>query len=217
MISIVAHDLKNPLTSALSVAELFESEKVSKDQSEYLGVILRSLHRMNSLVTKILEIKVLESSSLKINNTEVDLKRVTEQVIAALKFQCDNKNIRIITDINDSTAHMDSSLVNQILDNLVSNAIKFSNRNSKVSIILKDENQMVRFEIKDEGPGIMEEEKPRLFKKYQKLAARPTAGESSTGLGLSIVKKYVEAMNGEVWCESEIGNGATFIVEFKKG
>ena len=94
--------------------------------------------------------------------------------------------------------------------------VQFSNHNSKVSVTLKDENQKIRFEIDDEGPGIMEEDKPRLFQKFQKLRARPTDGESSTGLGLTIVKKYVEAMKGKVWCESEFGNGAKFIVEFEK-
>ena len=216
LIGIVAHDLKNPLTSALSVAELFSNEKITEDQNEYLSVILRSLNRMNSLVAKILEIKVLESSSLRINYTEVDLKQVTEQVISALKIQSDNKNISIVADLDDSTAIIDNSLLVQILDNLLSNAIKFSNHNSKVSVTLKEENQKIRFEIADEGPGIMEEDKPRLFQKFQKLRARPTDGESSTGLGLSIVKKYVEAMKGKVWCESEFGHGAKFIVEFNK-
>ena len=216
LIGIVAHDLKNPLTSALSVAELFSNEKISEEQNEYLGVILRSLNRMNSLVTKILEIKVLESSSLKINNSEVDLKQVTEQVISALKIQSDSKNISIEADLDESTTAIDKSLLVQILDNLLSNAIKFSNHNSKVSVTLKDENQKIRIEVDDEGPGIMAEDKPRLFQKFQKLRARPTGGESSTGLGLSIVQKYVEAMKGKVWCESEFGHGAKFIVEFNK-
>ena len=216
LIGIVAHDLKNPLTSALSVAELFSSEKITADQNQYLGVILRSLNRMNSLVTKILEIKVLESSSLRINIAEVDLKQVTEQVISDLKIQSDNKSISIVADLDESLTAIDKSLVVQILDNLLSNAIKFSNQNSKVSVTLKDENQKIRFEIDDEGPGIMAEDKPQLFQKFQKLKARPTDGESSTGLGLSIVKKYVEAMQGKVWCESEFGHGAKFIVEFNK-
>ena len=81
---------------------------------------------------------------------------------------------------------------------------------------LKAEKQTLRLEIEDEGPGILEEDKPKLFQKFQKLNARPTDGESSTGLGLSIVKKYVEAMNGNVRCESEIGKGTKFIVEFQK-
>jgi signal transduction histidine kinase len=216
MIGIVAHDLKNPLTSALSVAELFNSEKITEDQSEYLGLILKSLNRMDSLVAKILEIKVLESSSLKTNYSKVDLKQVTEQVISALKIQSDNKKIRIVADLDASSASIDKSLIVQIIDNLLSNAIKFSNRNTKVHVTLKEEIQTIRFEIDDEGPGIMEEDKHQLFQKFQKLNARPTDGESSTGLGLSIVKKYVEAMKGKVWCESEFGNGAKFIVEFKK-
>lgn len=216
MIGIVAHDLKNPLTSALSVAELFSSEKITEDQNEYLSLIIKSLYRMNSLVAKILEIKVLESSSLKTNYTEVDLKQVIEQVISALKIQSDNKKISIVADLDASTAAIDKSLIVQIIDNLLSNAIKFSNHNSKVFVILRDENQTIRIEIDDEGPGIMEGDKLQLFQKFQKLNARPTDGESSTGLGLSIVKKYVEAMKGKVWCESKFGNGAKFIVEFKK-
>ncbi len=216
MIGIVAHDLKNPLTSALSVVELFSSEKITEDQNEYLSLIIKSLNRMNSLVAKILEIKVLESSSLKTNYTEVDLKQVIEQVISALKIQSDNKKISIVADLDESTVVIDKSLIVQIIDNLLSNAIKFSNHNSKVFVTLRDENQTIRFEIYDEGPGIMEEDKPQLFQKFQKLNARPTDGESSTGLGLSIVKKYVEAMKGKVWCESKFGNGAKFIVEFKK-
>jgi len=216
MIEIVAHDLKNPLTSALSISGLLSSEKITADRREYLGLLRKSLNKMNSLVAKILEIRVLESSSFKTNYSNVDLKQVTEQVIAALKIQSDNKKIRIVTDLDEVSASLDRSLTVQIIDNLISNAIKFSNPNSIVRVTLKDENQTIRFEVDDEGPGIKEEDKPRLFQKYQKLHAQPTNGESSTGLGLSIVKKYVEAMKGKVWCESEFGKGTKFIVAFKK-
>jgi signal transduction histidine kinase len=171
---------------------------------------------MNSLVAKILEIKVLESPSLKTNYSDVDLKQVTEQVISALKIQSDNKKIRIVTDLDEVVASLDRSLMVQIIDNLLSNAIKFSNHNTKIQVTLKDLNQTIRLEIEDEGPGIMAEDMPKLFQKFQKLHARPTGSENSTGLGLSIVKKYVEAMKGKVWCESEFGKGAKFIVEFKK-
>mgnify|MGYP001818239994 CR=1 FL=1 len=216
MIEIGAHDLKNPLTSALSISGLLSSEKKLEDQKEYLSMIKKSLNRMNSLVAKILEIKVLESSSLTTNYSNVDLKQLTEQVISALKIQSDNKNIRIMADLDEVHASLDRSLIVQIIDNLLSNAIKFSDHNTKIFVTLKDEIQAIRFEIEDEGPGIMEEDKPKLFQKFQTLNARPTGGESSTGLGLSIVKKYVEAMEGKVWVESESGTGSRFIVEFKK-
>lgn len=216
LIGIVAHDLKNPLTSALTVSELFSDEELTNEHHEYISVIQRSLNRMNDLVAKILEIKVLESSSLSLNNTRVNLKDTAEQVISALQIQFDNKNINVVVELDDFSVIIDNGLLVQILDNLISNAIKFSERKSKVYISLQEEEHKFRFEIKDEGPGILPEDMPQLFKKFSKLKARPTEGESSTGLGLSIVKKYVEAMNGEVWCESEFGNGAKFIVEFKK-
>jgi signal transduction histidine kinase len=216
LIGIVAHDLKNPLTSAMSIAELFSEENVSNDQKEYLSLIQRSLNRMNGLVAKILEIKVLESKSLQINYTVTDLKQIAERVIASLKIQSDNKKIKVHADLDESIRKIDISLLEQILDNLLSNAIKFSNRGSSVFITLKNNENKIQFMIEDEGPGISDEDKSKLFQKFQKLDARPTAGENSTGLGLSIVKKYVEAMNGKVWCESEIQKGAKFIVEFKK-
>lgn len=216
MIGIVAHDLKNPLTTALSVSGLLSNKKIPEDQKEFLSLLKKSLNRMHSLVSKILEIKVLESSSFKTNYSHVELKRVTEQVISALKFQSDNKNIRVVAELDEVIGYLDRNLIIQIIDNLLSNAIKFSNRNTRVHVNLREENQTIRFEIDDEGPGIMEEDKALLFQKFQKLNARPTDGESSTGLGLSIVKKYVEAMHGKVWCESEFGKGSKFIVEFQK-
>ena len=83
-------------------------------------------------------------------------------------------------------------------------------------VTLAKDDGKARAEIKDEGPGLTEEDKKKIFGKFQRLSAKPTGGEQSTGLGLSIVKKYVEAMNGKVWCESEQGKGANFIVEFNR-
>ena len=98
---------------------------------------------------------------------------------------------------------------------MISNAIKFSPANKNVFVKLKCESGKGIVEIKDEGPGISAEDKKKLFGKYQKLSARPTGNETSTGLGLAIVKKFVEAMQGEIWCESDEGKGASFFVGFK--
>lgn len=216
LIGIVVHDLKNPLTSAISVADLFQQEKITKDQGEYLSLIRRSLKRMNGLVAKILEIKVLESSSLQINSSVLNLKEVAQEVISSLKVQSDNKRIEIKEELDDSKINLDRALLIQVLDNLISNAIKFSNQDTLITVRLKSDETSVRFEVSDQGPGISNEDKPKLFEKFQPLAARPTGGEISTGLGLSIVKKYIDAMDGRVWCESVLGEGATFFVEFDK-
>ena len=216
LIEIVVHDLKNPLTSAISVTDLFLEEKITEDQGEYLGLIQKSLKRMHKMVAKMLEIKVLESSSVQVNYSLLNLKEVAQQVIASLKIQSDNKGIKIKKELDDSSAHLDRNLLVQILDNLLSNAIKFSNRDTSICMKLMNTEGHVRFEVHDQGPGISDADKPNLFKKFRKLEARPTGGENSTGLGLSIVKKYVEAMNGRVWCETVLGEGSTFVVEFDR-
>jgi signal transduction histidine kinase len=104
----------------------------------------------------------------------------------------------------------------EVLDNLISNAVKYSPQGKNIYIRLNISNEAVAVEVQDEGPGLSDEDKKHLFGKFARLSARPTAGEHSTGLGLSIVKRMVEAMNGRVWCESELGKGAKFCVELPK-
>ena len=109
--------------------------------------------------------------------------------------------------------NVDIHYFTQIIENLISNAIKFSPQGMSIKINSSNDGKYSRICVIDEGPGISFEDQHKLFGKYQRLTARPTAGESSTGLGLSIVKRFTEALNGKVWCESELGQGATFIVE----
>jgi len=111
---------------------------------------------------------------------------------------------------------LDKIYLRQIFENLINNAIKFSPLNKKVLITIEVCDQCFRTTIKDEGPGIKNEEKEMLFKKFTKLSNRPTGGEASTGLGLSIVKHYVELLNGKVFCDSEYGKGSSFVVELPK-
>jgi signal transduction histidine kinase len=135
------------------------------------------------------------------------------------RFQLDavNKQINLIFDaLSASFVNVDLSYANQIFENLISNAIKFSPPGKNIFVIVTDQGENVVTSVKDQGPGMNDDDKKKLFNKYQKLSAKPTGNESSTGLGLSIVKKYVEAMNGKIWCESEYGKGAAFFVSFPK-
>jgi signal transduction histidine kinase len=101
----------------------------------------------------------------------------------------------------------------QVLENLISNAVKYSPPGKNIFVRLRQQSGAIRLEVQDEGPGLSGEDQKKLFGKFARLSAKPTGGEHSTGLGLSIVKKMVEALTGRVWCESEPGRGATFIVE----
>jgi len=108
----------------------------------------------------------------------------------------------------------DATVLTQVIENLVSNAVKYSPPGRNICVRLLKSPERARCQVRDEGPGLSAEDQKKLFGKFARLSAKPTGGEHSTGLGLSIVKKMVEAMNGKVWCESELGKGATFIVEF---
>jgi signal transduction histidine kinase len=113
----------------------------------------------------------------------------------------------------ENVVSADEQALMQVLENLVSNAVKYSPHGKQAFVRILRNGDAVRIEIQDEGEGISEEDMKKLFGKFARLTARPTGGEHSTGLGLSIVKRMVEAMNGKVWCESELGKGSTFIVE----
>ena len=108
----------------------------------------------------------------------------------------------------------DASAMTQVVDNLVSNAIKYSPKGKSILVQLLTETDSVRVEVKDEGPGLSEEDQKKLFGKFARLSAKPTAGEQSIGLGLSIVKRMVETLNGQIRCETTLGQGATFIAPF---
>jgi signal transduction histidine kinase len=138
-----------------------------------------------------------------------------ETLVEALKFQAAEKNLQIIAETSKTVpkAFADRIAVLQILENLISNAIKFSPFGKRIWIRLCVHQQRVRIEVADEGPGIKPQEMKRLFQKRIRLSAQPTGGESSTGYGLWICKTLVYAMHGRIWCESTEGQGATFIVE----
>jgi two-component system sensor histidine kinase/response regulator len=110
----------------------------------------------------------------------------------------------------------DRRALGQILDNLLSNAIKFSNEGRQITVTVQAMKHAAECLVEDEGPGFTAEDKTRMFRRYGRLSARPTAGEPSTGLGLSIVKKLVETMEGELTCDSVPGQGATFIVRLPR-
>lgn len=218
LIGIVAHDLRNPLASNISITQLLKSEadSLSSDQVEYVDAMLNSLNRMNKMISRILDVRAVESKKIRLDMEKLNLDKVLNKIIVNFDDKASKKNIGIKYTPGDYFAYLDKNYAVQIFENLVSNAVKFSPPGKKIDISMKDFNDKIEVWIKDDGPGFTSEDKKKLFGKFQKLSARPTGGEDSTGLGLSIVKKYVEAMNGKVWCESEPGAGATFIVQFDR-
>ena len=224
LMGIVAHDLKNPIGAVRSLADLVQSGLVEVEQApEISGKIVQTAERMLELVTNLLDSNRLEEGGMVFQSVEFDISPLVENCVGQYQAQAAAKHITVQYSSEDSSniAFADEQAVMQVLDNLLSNAVKYSPFGKNVFIRLKSSTEAVRIEVQDEGPGISSEDMKKLFGKFARLTAQPTGGEHSTGLGLSIVKKMVEAMNGRVWCESELGNGlptgATFIVELPRG
>ena len=218
LMAIIAHDLRNPLASTLSLADLLrsESETFSEDQVICINGIIKALHRMSDMVQRILDVRTIEAKDDKLQLEKIDLSELMNQVYQNFKSKISKKELNPILNLNSIHVEVDKHYLLQILENLVSNAIKFSPPNKSIYLNLWSNQGKAYIGIKDEGPGLSEEDQKKLFQKYQRLSAEPTGGESSTGIGLSIVKKYTELMNGEVWCESELGKGSKFILSFKR-
>jgi len=217
IIEILAHDLNAPLSTIQGLISLFklDAKSLSEDQKEYLGKILGAVQKSKELVTKVTDMTALEQESLKITLEVHHVTEILQEVIREKEVQAWEKGMHIRSNLKgEPHCIVDKVYLYHVFDNIVSNAIKFSPKGSNIYVKQVVRNARARIEIRDEGPGIPTHEIEQLFAKYTRLSARPTGGETSTGLGLSLVKRYVKMMNGEVWCESKPGEGATFFVEF---
>jgi signal transduction histidine kinase len=185
-------------------------------QRTFLTQIGKSAEKLGEMTSQILDIRSAESNTLQIQISEQDVVPIVMRSVEAFRKDADTKQIHLIyeSEIKTATALCNRDYLKLVLDNLLSNAIKFSPFGSIVKVHTALTPEEVQILVTDEGPGIRPDELPKLFGRFQRLSAQPTGGEKSTGLGLSIAKKYVETMNGRIWVASEPGKGATFAVAF---
>lgn len=218
LIGIVAHDLKSPLNQITGLLDILKmtADNENSDHVNVVNTIDKSAKRMKNMVMQILDVNAIESKSLNIELKPVNTKELLTEIIDRFEHLADKKDIKIIREIDNHLGNIfvDKNYASEVIENLLSNSVKYSPLGKTVTVKVSQSIGFVRMEFIDEGQGINSEDMKKLFGKFHKLSARPTAGEDSTGLGLSIVKRYVEALNGRVWCESEEGKGANFIVEF---
>ena len=226
LMGIVAHDLKNPLNVLLNMVAMYEDMLDGSDMTqirEFLHLVGASAEKMLRLISKLLDVNALEQGKFRMNLISCPPAVLVAPAIEFMRLRAEAKNITLHYDVSPEAASshvfIDEQSFGQVVENLLSNAIKYSPHGKNVFVRIKSEginlltSSFLRLEVADEGPGISPDDMKRLFGKFARLSAQPTGGEDSTGLGLAIVKKMVEAMNGKVWCESELGAGATFIVE----
>ena len=215
-LGIAAHDLKNPLAAIKGLSEsIYEDKEMPRDELDENAInIVSSSERMFSIITSLLDINRIEEGKVAVKFDEVWITKAMRDIIYANMENAKKKNINLNFEFADEnmTVVNDRNIISQIVDNLVSNAVKFSPHGKNVFVRIERSANSVRIAVKDEGPGLSDKDKTKLFSKFAKLSARPTGGEHSTGLGLSIVKKLAEMIGADIKVESEKGNGAEFTV-----
>ena len=216
-IGMAAHDLRNPLGIILNYSDFLIdelSDQLSAQHIDFLNNILNSSEFMLSLVEDLLDYTRIESGKIQLNQVEFDLVKKVKENVKKSNTLSAKKKIEIIfhSDTDTLLINADENKVEQILNNLIGNAIKFSPEGSKIEVSLEKEKEKVLVKVKDRGKGIAKEDHDKVFVPFTSIATKGTAGEKGTGLGMSIVKRIVDSHNGEIWLESEPGTGTTFFV-----
>ena len=217
LIGIVAHDLKNPLYQIIGLVNIMKitAGSTSGEATGYVNMIGNSAGRLVEMITKILDVEAVESQILRLNCRRLNISKPISEIVQRYTVLANQKKIQLHSSVKDVFVNVDEEYFGEIIENLLSNAIKYSPANKNVFVGISVNEGWAICEVRDEGPGMTEGDIKKLFRKYQRLSAMPTAGEGSTGLGLFIVKKFVDAMEGKIWCESQAGHGASFFVSFR--
>lgn len=213
---IAAHDLRSPLSGIILSAELLESVATTDEVGDLARMIQSEGVRMSDILGRFLDVTAIEEGSIKAEPEPFSLTDVTQLMARRNAPVAHRKGITIQFESSGASplVFADLRFTQAILANLLSNALKFSPPNSVVNLTVTAAGPRVLLAVADQGPGLTAEDMDNLYERFTKLSARPTGGEASTGLGLSIVKLMVDAMDCQIRVSSEPGKGATFVVEF---
>jgi signal transduction histidine kinase len=216
-VSATSHELRTPLTSIMGFAEFLQDEvegPLTEGQRAFLCAIQGSVLRLQRVVDDLLDFARIESGTVELQRADVDLVELLRRELVTVEPQARDKDLTLLADLGDSpvVANVDPQRLGQVVLNLLANAVKFSAPGGKVALRLIPEVQGPRIEVVDTGPGIPPESIPRLFERFYQVDPSLTRQHGGAGLGLAIARALVEAHEGLIGVESELGRGSTFWV-----
>ena len=217
VLRIVSHDLRGPLSTILGFGELIIKNNYDNTEiHEYIKNMLSSANQMNSLINEFLTMAINDSLDIELSISEFNVQEAVCFVISSLYNNAKAKNqcIKYVSEDESLCVTADKNKFIEVMFNLISNAIKYSENGKQILIDVVNSNNSIMISVKDEGLGFTEADLLKVFGKFQKLSAQPTANEPSVGLGLYIVKKIMTKHGGKVWIDSEPGKGSTFYLTF---
>ena len=220
LLSIIGHDLKNPFQIIGSLAEMLKEDFVElseKEKRKYIDIICSSAKSAHRLLENLLNWAQSQTGGINFIAEPLQLKKIVNDSIDVLIAQAKNKNIELLIEINEVTTVMaDTNMLDTILRNLISNAIKFTNHGGSVKVSADDTGEMVLVKVADNGIGLSNVDLEKLFRIDVKNNDIGDSLEKGTGLGLILCKEFVEKHNGKIWAESEVGKGSTFLFTLPK-
>ena len=214
-VSNVSHELKTPLSIIQNYAKALQTEKLDEDtKQKYLQTLINTSQKLSTLITNILKLNKLENQVINPKRTNVDLGELLSESILQFEQIIEDKHIDLKCQIDNINYYCESTYFEIIFNNLISNAIKFTDLNGKVSISLTTNDNNIIFIVKDSGCGMSEEVGKHIFEKFYQGETSHT-GEGN-GLGLALVKRVIDILGGEISVSSEIDKGSTFVVKIKR-
>ncbi len=218
--SVIVHDLKTPLNGMIGFSDLLLHEmkkpeclNLCEKNYSYLKVLHSSCYKMLELIKNLETWSKLQNGYLKCCPVVIDLSGMVRDNIELLEVFARNKEIKLISGIQEKViVFADFQMLNIVIRNLLSNALKFTGRNGKVEITCKTENDKVIFCVSDNGTGIPSEQVKNLFDKNRFVQTKGTENEEGTGLGLKLCREFTEMNKGKIWAESTVGSGSRFFI-----
>jgi signal transduction histidine kinase len=221
-LGMAAHDLRKPVGLIMTYSEFVLDEAgpgLSGEHREFLQTCLDAALGMKRLIDAFLDVAVIESGRLQLEVSPADLEEITAPAVAIARLAARRKQVVLLVEVaaEDRLLIADASKLQQVLVNLIGNAVEHSLPGGRVWLSASWSGAEAVFAVRDEGPGISAEDQQRLFAPFARAGVRKTAGERSTGLGLAIARKIIETHRGRIWVESVPGCGATFFVALPPG
>ena len=215
LLGMAAHDLRNPLYLIEGYSDFLLKENnanLSDDQRTIISAVHSSSTYMVQMINDLLDVHKIETGKMDLTLEMGDFAQVVHSVVERNGFAAQNKGVEISVLMPDGIPHFlfDPARIEQVMGNLVDNAIKFSFKGARVEVAVQFDASDVLFSVRDHGPGIPEKERSRLFKPFSTTSVKPTGNEKSTGLGLAIAHSIITRHQGRIWVESEEGKGSLF-------
>ena len=212
LLGTVAHDLRNPLAAVETLAMMMEMDDIDSGIQESVNLIKTSCQQARSIINDLLE-AARNENTLDFTTAKTELNKLLKDILSVWDIKRSNKSINITSTVSPAYALINTEKFRRVIDNLLENALKFSNDRSRVDITLNQAGADFIIAVKDQGVGIPTDMLPLIFNPFSKAGRTGLNGEQSTGLGLSIVKQLVEKHNGTIDAESEEGSGSIFTIK----